>query len=444
MLRPAALLEELPDEVASEVEPLFPTCRRVGAREVVHEDDWDVLVTGAKAIDRASHMYVVAFGANRLDIPYDESGSAGTSELLRGTVLALNRSTLAMELSVPTDVREALGALVHTDLVPVFAGMTERPTLGLYSPWSALGRGGTHSVGAEVPAPILALVRPLLLAGGDSTLAGRFTRSAGWEKRAGPECSGGELWFLPAEVEEHAAWVLEALRHWQTLDPTRFPAPPDWWRTGDWATPEQVSAREALAHLAAERATVVQALERRQVELTAASRAADDGAKLGPLRLLTEDGDDLELAVLEALTSFGFAARKMDEVHPGNDRREDLRVTDTDEPSWECLVEIKGYGRGAAVNDLARLSRWSARYAVEKGRLPGAMWHVVNHFRDTDPNGRPIAIPNDDDLADFAADGGTLIDTRQIFRAWRDVTTGAIRAESVRSSLKAARGRWSY
>ncbi|WP_075764688.1 maleylpyruvate isomerase N-terminal domain-containing protein [Actinoalloteichus fjordicus] len=133
----------------------------------------------------------------------------------------------------------------------------------------------------------------------------------------------------------------------------------------------------------------------------------------------------------------------MDTVFPQGQRREDLRVRDPDEPGWEAIVEIKGYTRGAQVNHLARIRRWASRYATDHGRAPDALWHVVNHFRTTDPSARPVVLPDDDALVDLVAEGGVLIDTRDLFTAARDVQAGTVAAD-VRKLLCGARGRWNH
>lgn len=159
-------------------------------------------------------------------------------------------------------------------------------------------------------------------------------------------------------------------------------------------------------------------------------------------RLLTSDGSDLEDAVAVALRDLGLVVQDMDEVHPPNDRREDARVTDPDLDGWEALVEIKGYTRGAAVNDLARLSRWSAKYALEKQRLPDALWHIVNYFRQQDPETRPRPLPNDADLLNFQEQSGLLIDSLQLFEVVKATAGGRTTALAVRESLQQQQGRW--
>jgi hypothetical protein len=69
---------------------------------------------------------------------------------------------------------------------------------------------------------------------------------------------------------------------------------------------------------------------------------------------------------------------------------------------------------------------------------------VVNAWRGKDPATREVAIPQSLDLIDLADARGCLIDTRDLFRAWRDVQSGRAQPEVVRASLMEARTRWTW
>jgi hypothetical protein len=285
--------------------------------------------------------------------------------------------------------------------------------------------------------PALDVVEPFLLAGARGVIAGAFTQA---DAMLNP---GGRVWLLPLGLPTPAAWVRLALREFSGLDPERVPSPPDWWTTGSWATPEQRNARSALRETTERREQVLRELSVDIAQALDAAVEADLRATAGALRLLTADGDELEEAVLDALTAFGFIATVMDEVYPPGDRREDLQLRDPDVDGWLALVEIKGYSRGAAVNDLARIERHTSRFAADNaGALPSAKFHVVNAFKGTDPASRPAAIPNDDELREFAAGGGLLIDTRDLFTAWCSVESGARESTDVRRSLRESAMRW--
>lgn len=427
--RPRALLEDLPDDIAEQIEPLFPTSRRVTVGEQVHEDEWDVVVTCALSLERSTHLHVVGFGVQRLRRHCTIGDGPAPSFRAR---LQLRRETLATELVVPPGLEPPLAALVKSDLVPHLTDFAAKPVWVMVD----LSPGGA-SIGSDRP-HLDGHCEALLLAGDGSALAVR-TRHA----QPDGEC-GGVVYAIPYEVVNRAAWVSQALSDFHSVDPDRVPSRGAWWNTELWATPEQARAREEVAGVEREREAALALLDQRKQDADLAVTQADRIAAEGVARLLTDDGEGLVEAVADTLRSWGFDAEDMDAVHPAGDRREDLRLRDPENPSWECLVEIKGYQAGARVNDLARVLRWETRYAADhRGRLPAALWHVVNHFRTTDPSARPKAIPNDDDLGNLYAAGGVLLDTRDLFRAWCRVQSGDLTLEAVRGSLIAARQeRW--
>lgn len=414
--RPRALFEDLGDLATERLRGLFPSVREASAADKLYEAEIDVLVTAAVSIDRSDGMHVVAFGSSKLGIAQPRHGNQSLRYMNFNV-----RTSMATELRVPDDVTGELGALVRSDLIPLFTSMPEKPVVTFHSDRSPRQPAGD------------AWCRPFVEAGDGSVLAGAFQR------RGGTRC-----WILPRKVADPAAWVALALVQFREVDPERVPALPGWWERPEWATPEQELARCAAHDLQVERELLLADLDSRILAAREQIRLADDAAATGMSRLLTADGEDLARAVQTGLERFGFEVEDMDDRFLIGDRREDLRVRDPDHPGWEAIVEVKGYGRGAAVNDLSRLTRWTVRYLQDEGRLPDARWHVVNAFRGLDPAARPVPLPNDDDLRDFVEDAGVLIDTRDLFTAWRAVENGAIEPEQVRKALRSTHGRWTF
>lgn len=69
---------------------------------------------------------------------------------------------------------------------------------------------------------------------------------------------------------------------------------------------------------------------------------------------------------------------------------EDLRVDDPSSPDWHCLAEVKGYTKGAKVNDVSQITgRPVAAYTKETGDYPSTVWHIVNIWRGK----RPLPVP---------------------------------------------------
>lgn len=420
--RPHALLQNLPEDVAQRVAPLFTDPRLVQETDRVHEDEFDVQVT-VGALKRARHLHVVVFGAANLGTVTFEDDNLKDPEAFYGA-----SRTLASTLRIPENITGELGHLVQTHLVPLFTAQERKGRLHV----SAMRRmTGTTWQRTELEAS--RACTPFLLAGDGSVLAGAITLDG-----------GGRCWFLPKDCPTPEVWVAAALKEFHELTPDRVPGLPRWWERPDWATPGQRRAREAAAELEAERERLLADLDRRLADARGDVDRADVDAAAGVGRLLTSDGTGLAEAAQIALEALGFTVRDMDQVTQEGQRREDLRVTDPAVAGWEAIVEVKGYTAGARVNDLARVLRWKAHFVKDTGREPDALWHVVNAFRRTDPAARPTAIPDEGDLANLTEENGVLIDTRELFRAQRDVETGAADPAVVRASLRATAGRWIF
>ncbi|MEU8413856.1 hypothetical protein AB0C24_13780 [Amycolatopsis japonica] len=422
--RPNVLLQGLPDEVLTRVAPLFTEPRIVRMEDAVHEPEFDILVAATAHWNRSGHLHTVLF----MNDSFNFVGSVDVrTEHPQGDARYGQEATLATELLVPAEVTGELGHLVHTHLVPFVSAMPRKPAFSLTH------TRNTPSGNRNLKLDPLEACTPFLLASDGSVLAGAVAFT-----------DGGRCWVLPRGVPAPEAWVAAAVKEFHELSPDRVPGRPKWWETPTWATPGQQQARHAVAELENERERLLSDLDHRLVAARGDIELADTEAASGAARLLTADGDDLALAVQMALQVLGFVVVDMDHVHPEGDRREDLRVQDPDHPGWEAIVEVKGYTAGARVNDLSRLLRWKSRYIKETGRDPDALWHVVNAFRYTDPAARPVPIPNDEDLENLAGENGVIIDTREFFRAQRDIEIAAADATTTRATLRAAKRRWTF
>lgn len=420
--RPRVLLEDLEEDVAERVRKLVPTSRVVSAGDQLYEPEFDVLVTSAPYISRKNHLHVVAFGAKSFGEVEPPTGGS-PSDPIWPSMRVADGASLATKIHIPDNITGELGALVQAQLVPLFTAQEKK----FLMVW---GRD-PHSVVA-IGADLASWCTPFVIAGDGNVLAASFRRRG-----------GGRCWVLPANCPDPEAWVAIALKEFRSVDPERVPALPEWWEQATWATTTQRVTRTALRELKKEREQLLSDLDNRLVVAQEDVNRADESAAEGAARLLTGDGAPLVNAVKAALESFGFEVDDMDDHFPEGRRREDLRVRDPDVANWEAIVEIKGYGRGASVNDLARITRWAMLYSSDhKGRLPNAQWHIVNAFRGLDPEVRPLSLPDDNDLRDFTEDGGLLIDTRQLFEMLRDVSEGVTDAKILRDQLRSARGRW--
>jgi hypothetical protein len=134
----------------------------------------------------------------------------------------------------------------------------------------------------------------------------------------------------------------------------------------------------------------------------------------------------------------------MDKLTKKGDRREDLRVAIPDRPGWTALVEVRGYKRGAQVNDLQRIGgRFRRRYLQETERDADKVWYVVNQYLGEEPDGRPPTFSyNQQDLETFAEDDGLVIDTVDLFRLLVALQRQEIEAGFARDRLIDASGRF--
>lgn len=157
--------------------------------------------------------------------------------------------------------------------------------------------------------------------------------------------------------------------------------------------------------------------------------------------LLTTQGDELVAIVGVALRDLGFEVEEMDPVWPAGQRREDLRVSDSDDLTWVAIVEVRGYTGGGQVNDLLRIGRFQNRYLQDEGAEPTRSWYIVNQFKDLDPDERPALLASSpDEVATFAESGGLAVDTRTLFTVWMEVRYEQISRERARATLRAATG----
>lgn len=414
--RPRVLFEGLPEQLAEELATLVPTSRIVAAAEKVADLEFDLVVTQAEsAAIRNSHMHVLAFGASQLDsLPAPPGMPVGPVSPRRQI------ATLAMEASIASDIDSDLRRLLERTVI---ANIPDGEKHGWRFSSRAEGR-----------------YKPLVHIGME-----KVPYAVIWNRSPGNNTA--VTLALPPGTTDHRAWLAWFLRELAEVDSDTFPQDIDWRLTKTWATARTLNLHSNLNHLRQERSVILaEADQRIHVAENALERALAEDA-LESQRLLTADGIELETAVEAALNELGFTVANMDDHLDAvtKAKLEDLRVTDENDPGWLSLVEIKGYVKGAKTNDVSQiLGRPMRSYILETGQEPSSVWHVVNSERNTDPSARSDAIPNDLDLLALTDANGTLIETRQLFLALRDVQSGRTKASAVRSSLKAARSRWNY
>lgn len=236
-------------------------------------------------------------------------------------------------------------------------------------------------------------------------------------------------------------WLAFALTLWRSDDPETFPVSAEWVAADQWASPEELSARQQLNEFQRAEQQRRLAADAEYERLTRVLEHAGEEA-VAWRSLLTASGDELVAAVKEALEMFGFAVVDGDALPQHKSaKREDLRVSDAD---WIALVEVKGYSGAAKSNDLDQIKRAGSAFARDEGRDPDALWYLPNLQRDIDPGQRGLALEGrEEDLSSFAElFQGCLIDTRDLFSLRQLVVLGKLPAADARERLKQALGRF--
>lgn len=415
--RPRVLFEDVPEEDLAELVQLVPSFKLISEAEEVHETEYDILVTfAAHAGQRDNHLHVLSFGATT---------ATGTNS----HAFQRNNETLAHEVTISSGVPSATASLLKTTVIPHIAE-------GPKKIWGTL-HFADNRWRTVLTGDLVGRCSPLLHLGKEEFVYA-FSNRRG---------DGGLQLALPESTQRPAEWLRHFLDLVAEIDPDTVPPETEWKTSERWASPKVSRHVRDLKALKDEREAAFSEFRAREAALTEDLKIAAKEADEGPGRLLTADGDGLTAAVLEALTDLGFNVRDMDDHHDEKTgaKLEDLRIDDPSRPGWHCLAEVKGYGKGAKVNDVSQITgRPYAAYTKETGDFPSTVWHVVNAWRGTPPSTRPVAIPNVDDLQPLTNAAGALIDTRDLFEAWRDVQTGKADGDAVRTSLRSALTRWTY
>lgn len=404
-------------------------------RQPVHERD--LVIVWQRALDyraqptsigggEQAHLRVLQFGGSPVSL-WEAPSSFGTP----GPTLSESHGD---ELHIPPACPTNLRGLVGDTLSPLFEGQGSRRTV-LQQTWDRQTQNPTTFT-------------PLLTTSDQKPLAAIYRH---------PDIA--EVWWLPvnerdAETFDFAAWISAALDAWHRDDPERFPGPPDWARSKEWMTREELQLQVAVEQAQAE-------LERQQVELGEKIAAAESALAEAQARhdikeriLLTGQSDELVDAVHSMLDGLGFDVEDVDKKRAAEDREtggmprpklEDLRVTDLD-TSWRALAEVKGYVGGGKTNDFQKIGRFIGLYqAQNSGSLPDATWYVVNQFLSRPPDTRPQLMENQAEDVDAFAESfnGVLVDTRDLFVLCQRVARDEVTKEEARRMLMSAQRHFS-
>lgn len=417
--RPRILFEAVPDEAFSAMKVYAPTHERIDKLtqdSIIHDSDWDLLVTFSPRVSSRSIPHTLAFGAQHIGL-WDRQ-----------------KSTPAIALGIPSQLTNEIQKLVRSSVVPTMQ-TRERPywrkrTVGM-------SNNRTGVLYNDLTPEDLGVGDPLLTAGEEGFILSFWN--------AQDVTSPQHTLVLPEGTLQPEAWLDVLITRLQDVDPVRFPPGIAWRDTTSWAPPKLRLAYERVDAIEAEREQLLSELENRlqkaQSDLSQEKRNAEDTW----WRLLTGTGDILVGAVKQAFEELNFLVEDRDESKAGA-KLEDLRITDPDDPNWICLTEVKGYSRGAKSNDVTQVAMNPAvKFAADNGRAPDKLWHVVNVRIETSPEQRGKTFSDPETvLATFTKQGGLVIDTRDLVRAVFAVIDGSADAAVVRESLKLSSGLWSW
>lgn len=257
------------------------------------------------------------------------------------------------------------------------------------------------------------------------------------------EVGKGIAWF-PNPVKSRIAWVGAILDAWSEQDPDSLGFTL-WQERAEWMTAEERSIRDDLETMERERREFLARQARQVAEVEERRSIVRREADAGVRRLLTAKDYDLVEAVSEALGVLGFEVESVDDsLGPAQARREDLRLTDADEPSWRAIVEVRGYAKSAGkTSDFQRLGRFAMMYERSEGHPPSQRLYVVNGQLDLPPDQRerPLAGATED-VEEFSQADGAVISTVDLFRV--AVSSVPIDKASVRRAIRSARGLWTF
>lgn len=247
--------------------------------------------------------------------------------------------------------------------------------------------------------------------------------------------------FLPSWTPNKRAWLLTAWREWVADGTIDAPPPSEGFDDAAWMTGAELRELEEIHRLELdlqrEKERLGQAIAAAKGRLAEASEAAESGAR----RLLTKNGEDLELAVEEALSALGFEVTLMNS--DGVAKLEDLRVS-TSSGTWTALVEVKGYSKAGKSNDFQKFARYSSEYSRQTNMQPDAYWYVVNAYMGQPPAARPGPFESvQDHVQTFSEEGGLVIPTAELFRLVRSVEAGVLTTGAAQASLTSQRGLYS-
>lgn len=243
----------------------------------------------------------------------------------------------------------------------------------------------------------------------DDVLAAYFTRS---------EEGLGVAWLPNPRFVRHK-WVALLLREWAASDPDALSDFRTWEESEQWMTPSQRQIIGQIEEASGQREAAVEEFNSRiddlEISLAEGTRDANENER----RLITAQGQALVDEVVKCFAGMGFGVHDVDaELDPNAPRREDLRLTDPDDPEWIAIVEVRGYSRSSGRSrDLIRMSRFAELFNQETEQFPSKRIYVVNGETELPPDQRAVPLASAlEDVEIFAESNGLVIWSLDLFR----------------------------
>lgn len=372
----------------------------------VRWESWDAVVAlGEEPIINAAHLYVLQVGGDPIARNMPNSLRLAQSKPL----FLMER--VGRELQIADDLDDELRELVKTHLLPLALEDRTASRLRIQRTTNFEFAGGFY--------------QPLLTDLDGNALAALYR----------PPRGAYECLYLPAHVTDIAPWLLYAFKRWAREKPDVFPASPDWAASPMWMASREEAAAIVLRDRRTEADRVIAEQEKLVADAENELERIREDVEVTDRLLLTGTDEPLVDIVAKTLQEFGFEVKNVDDERraKGFPLREDLQVSAGD---WLSLCEVKGYFKGAKSSDLTKLTTFATLFVNETGKLPSALWYVVNQHRGSDPTSRPLPLRGHEDHIDALADQqGLVIDTRDLFRLRKAVGSGSIGPEAARNML---------
>lgn len=413
--------EGFAERVNGEVD-LPGTVRVIADLAEVDQNEWDALITNSehlmvsgglgtpRSYSRvAEHLYIFNV------LPSTKYGSYGTLDRVKALHQTEDPVTLSLRWGVAgheVSVRQGLDRELHESLIQ--AAESRPSQTGLMNP-------GDVPEGVNLDS--FAIGPQGLVLAGTLDMPGR-----------------GEVWFVPSEVSTLRPWITAAFVNWRRRDSKKFPGVPEWWASPEWYSAGETAIAGKIADETSRfeevKTDFEAALKALESELVAAREVASSGSR----QLLSGQDDPLQDAIRVALGELGFTVRDMDLEWDEKERREDFRISDSDDPQWLVLGEATGVRGNAKGGKITALQGYVTKFVFEEKpvSIPG-QWYLLNREIEKDPYVRSTIL-REDEILPFAAEKGLILDTTALYVLLRHAIDHPGHKPAVREYLRTSLG----